>query len=65
MLFALITVASGGTGAELPIEFLINNTGDGIVGLAYQDYNALQLTEMVQLNIIFLPQLAWGVTCTH
>ncbi|MGP0015254.1 SDR family NAD(P)-dependent oxidoreductase [Pseudomonas sp.] len=41
----------------LPIEFLVNNAGAGIVGLAYQYYDATQLTAMLQLNIVTLSQL--------
>ncbi|MEH6348856.1 MULTISPECIES: SDR family NAD(P)-dependent oxidoreductase [Pseudomonas] len=42
---------------ELPIEYLVNNAGAGIVGLAYQDYDPSQLTAMLQLNIVTLSQL--------
>ncbi|UUQ64344.1 SDR family NAD(P)-dependent oxidoreductase [Pseudomonas fuscovaginae UPB0736] len=41
----------------LPIEYLVNNAGAGIVGLAYQDYDAAQLTAMLHLNIVTLSEL--------
>ncbi|WP_248798169.1 hypothetical protein [Pseudomonas sp. MWU13-2105] len=45
----------------LPIEFLVNNAGAGIVGLAYQDHDATQLTAISLSHDL----RRTGVTCTH
>lgn len=42
---------------NVPIEYLVNNAGSGIVGLAFQDYDAAQLTAMLQLNVVTLSEL--------
>ncbi|WP_248798166.1 SDR family NAD(P)-dependent oxidoreductase [Pseudomonas sp. MWU13-2105] len=41
----------------VPIEFLVNSAGAGIVGLAYQSYDAVQLTAMLHLNVVTLSEL--------
>ncbi|NWF09352.1 SDR family NAD(P)-dependent oxidoreductase [Pseudomonas salomonii] len=41
----------------LPIEYLVNNAGAGIVGQSFQDHDATQMTGMLQLNVVTLSQL--------
>lgn len=42
---------------SLPIEYLVNNAGAGIVGQAFQDHDPARMTSMLQLNIVTLSQL--------
>ncbi|MEW6347271.1 MAG: SDR family NAD(P)-dependent oxidoreductase [Pseudomonadota bacterium] len=45
-----------------PVEYLVNSAGAGIVGLAFQDYDAQQMTAMLQLNVVALSELTlWFV----
>ncbi|RQS26493.1 MULTISPECIES: SDR family oxidoreductase [unclassified Burkholderia] len=41
----------------LHVEFLVNNAGAGIVGLAFQNYDAAQMVAMLQLNVVTLSEL--------
>jgi short-subunit dehydrogenase len=41
----------------VPVEYLVNNAGAGIVGLAFQNYDAVELTAMLQLNVVTLSEL--------
>ena len=42
---------------RLPVSYLINSAGAGIVGLAFQHYDAAQMTAMLQLNVVALSEL--------
>ena len=39
---------------NLEVDTLVNNAGAGIVGLPLQEYDALQFTAMLQLNVMAL-----------
>ncbi|AZF43374.1 short-chain dehydrogenase/reductase SDR [Pseudomonas sp. R1-43-08] len=41
----------------LPIEYLVNNAGVGIVGIEFQGYDQAQMTAMLQLNVVTLSEL--------
>ena len=41
----------------LPVEYLVNNAGAGIVGQTFQDHEPVQLAAMLQLNMVTLSEL--------
>lgn len=42
---------------DVPVEYLVNNAGLGIVGIEFQGYDAAQMTAMLQLNVVTLSEL--------